>query len=102
MWCVKNLSGFSRNPLFLRVHVSYFSEGALLMAIRLKNMNLEETIHLTDAMVHSGETLQWPEEWKGIMVDKHSTGGVGDKVSLPLVPALAACGLKVGKSDVTT
>ncbi|XP_040269494.1 thymidine phosphorylase [Bufo bufo] len=69
--------------------------GALLMAIRLKEMNPEETMTLTKAMVDSGSVLEWPEKWKGLLVDKHSTGGVGDKVSLPLAPALAACGCKV-------
>ncbi|KAM3927504.1 thymidine phosphorylase [Leptodactylus fuscus] len=69
--------------------------GALLMAIRLKGMNPEETMTLTKEMVTSGSVLNWPEEWSGLLVDKHSTGGVGDKVSLPLAPALAACGCKV-------
>ncbi|XP_075440099.1 thymidine phosphorylase isoform X2 [Ascaphus truei] len=69
--------------------------GALLMAIRLRGMDAEETRALTREMVTSGRVLQWPEEWSGRVVDKHSTGGVGDKVSLPLAPALAACGCKV-------
>ncbi|MCJ8743052.1 hypothetical protein PDJAM_G00089250 [Pangasius djambal] len=69
--------------------------GAMLMAIWLKNMVAEETMVLTKEMMMSGEVLHWPEEWTGLMVDKHSTGGVGDKVSLPLAPALAACGCKV-------
>lgn len=69
--------------------------GAMLMAIWQKNMVVEETMVLTKEMMMSGEVLQWPEEWAGLVVDKHSTGGVGDKVSLPLAPALAACGFKV-------
>ncbi|MEC7436920.1 MAG: thymidine phosphorylase, partial [Candidatus Thermoplasmatota archaeon] len=55
----------------------------------------EQTAILTDSMRYSGRCLEWPEEWKHLVVDKHSTGGVGDKVSIPLAPALAACGLKV-------
>ncbi|XP_075064575.1 LOW QUALITY PROTEIN: thymidine phosphorylase [Mixophyes fleayi] len=69
--------------------------GALLMAIRLRGMNPEETMTLTKEMVASGSVLTWPDEWSGWLVDKHSTGGVGDKISLPLAPALAACGCKV-------
>nr|XP_033815235.1 thymidine phosphorylase isoform X2 [Geotrypetes seraphini] len=69
--------------------------GALLMAIRLRSMDPEETLSLTQEMMLSGKVLEWPESWHGVMVDKHSTGGVGDKVSLPLAPALAACGCKV-------
>jgi len=46
-------------------------------------------------MMHSGETLEWPEEWSHLVVDKHSSGGVGDKISLMLSPALAAVGCKV-------
>lgn len=71
--------------------------GAMLMAIWQKNMVVEETMVLTKEMMMSGEVLQWPEEWEGLVVDKHSTGGVGDKVSLPLAPALAACGFKVNR-----
>lgn len=66
------------------------------MAIWLKGMGQRETEALTREMMSSGEVMSWPEEWAGLMVDKHSTGGVGDKVSLVLAPALAACGCKVG------
>ncbi|XP_060759684.1 thymidine phosphorylase [Neoarius graeffei] len=69
--------------------------GAMLMAIWQKSMVPEETMILTKEMMMSGEVFHWPEEWEGLIVDKHSTGGVGDKVSLPLAPALAACGCKV-------
>ena len=61
-------------------------------------MTREETVALTLAMTYSGEVLSWPDEWKHLVVDKHSTGGVGDKISLILAPALAACGLKVYKT----
>ncbi|MBN17799.1 MAG: thymidine phosphorylase [Euryarchaeota archaeon] len=54
----------------------------------------EKTVQLTHSMIHSGTVLEWPEEWKHLVVDKHSTGGIGDKVSLVLAPALAACGLR--------
>lgn len=69
--------------------------GAMLMAIRLQGMDLEETSALTRALAKSGQQLEWPKAWHQQLVDKHSTGGVGDKVSLVLAPALAACGCKV-------
>ncbi|XP_062618277.1 thymidine phosphorylase-like [Saccostrea cucullata] len=70
--------------------------GAMLMAIYLKGLTDEETVCLTGAMKNSGDVLgPWPAEWDGKVVDKHSTGGVGDKISLILAPALAACGMKV-------
>ena len=69
--------------------------GAMLMAMYLKGLNREETVSLTKAMLSSGSSLTWPEEWQGSVADKHSTGGVGDKVSLALAPALAVCGVKV-------
>ena len=58
-------------------------------------LDSQQTASLTDSMRNSGRCLEWPEEWKHLVVDKHSTGGVGDKVSIPLAPALTACGLKV-------
>ncbi|KAH3738615.1 hypothetical protein DPMN_045254 [Dreissena polymorpha] len=67
----------------------------MLMAMFIRGLDFDETTSLTRAMTHSGEVLRWPSEWKGRVVDKHSTGGVGDKVSLVLAPALAACGMKV-------
>ncbi|XP_065807178.1 thymidine phosphorylase-like isoform X1 [Labrus bergylta] len=69
--------------------------GAMLMAIWQKGMVNTETTTLTREMMSSGEVMSWPKEWEGRVVDKHSTGGVGDKVSLVLAPALAACGCKV-------
>ncbi|KAJ8381474.1 hypothetical protein SKAU_G00022520 [Synaphobranchus kaupii] len=70
--------------------------GAMLMAMWLKGMVAEETLALTHEMMLSGEVMSWPKEWTELVVDKHSTGGVGDKVSIPLAPALAPCGCKVG------
>lgn len=64
--------------------------GALAMAIFLRGMSAEETIALTGAMTQSGEVLTWDLDRP--VLDKHSTGGVGDKVSLPLAAILAACG----------
>ncbi|XP_031152849.1 thymidine phosphorylase isoform X2 [Sander lucioperca] len=69
--------------------------GAMLMAIWQKGMTDKEIVTLTKEMMSSGEVMSWPKEWAGLVVDKHSTGGVGDKVSLVLAPALAACGYKV-------
>lgn len=65
--------------------------AALTMAVFLNGLNNEETTALTLAMRNSGDVLQWPEI-NGPIVDKHSSGGVGDKVSLMLAPMIAACG----------
>ena len=65
--------------------------AALTMAIFLNGMNTEETVNLTLSMRDSGDTLNW-SELNGPVVDKHSSGGVGDKVSLMLAPMIAACG----------
>jgi len=64
------------------------------MAIRLCGMTDEETVQMSRYMTASGHVLHWPDDWRHLVADKHSTGGVGDKTSLVLAPALAACGLK--------
>ena len=68
--------------------------GAFLMAVRVLGLGDAATVELTDAMARSGEVLSW-QHLDGPVVDKHSTGGVGDPVSLVLAPAVAACGVYV-------
>lgn len=68
--------------------------SALLMAILINGMNSREISRWTDAMINSGERMSW-HELSIPTVDKHSTGGVGDKITLPLAPLVAACGAAV-------
>ncbi|MFQ5600176.1 MAG: thymidine phosphorylase [Candidatus Krumholzibacteriia bacterium] len=79
---------------FTAGRVPDYQMAAFLMAVWFRGLGREETLALTDAMMHSGRVLDLSAV-PGPKIDKHSTGGIGDKVSLPLVGIATACGLRV-------
>jgi len=82
---------------FTRGDVPDYQMAAWCMAVYFKGLTGSETHALTDAMIRSGETLELGKALGRKVVDKHSTGGVGDKTSLAVGPVVAACGVPFGK-----
>ena len=100
----KKKDGFKHTPEEIHFIVAGYTKGdipdyqmsAWLMAVCFQGLDKEETTILTKEMMHSGDVIDL-SRIQGIKVDKHSTGGVGDKTSLVLGPIVAACGVPVAK-----
>ncbi|HXY17184.1 MAG TPA: thymidine phosphorylase [Gaiellaceae bacterium] len=82
---------------YTRDEVPDYQMAAWCMAVYFRGLSGAETFALTDAMIRSGETLDLGAELGRRVVDKHSTGGVGDKTSIAVGPVVAACGVPFGK-----
>ena len=81
---------------YVAQEIPEYQVSSWLMAVYFNGMTFAETANLTDVMLHSGDVIDFSKmNMTGPFVDKHSTGGVGDKISLPLAPIVAACGVKV-------
>ena len=98
----RNGGTLSRDEIFFMIegytkgNIPDYQMSAMMMAIYFNGMNEKETAVLTMAMAESGDQLDL-SGIQGIKVDKHSTGGVGDKTSLALTPMVSACGVKIAK-----
>ena len=82
---------------YARGEVPDYQMAAFAMAVFFRGLNAAETFALTDAMIRSGDTIELGQLLGRKVVDKHSTGGVGDKTSLSVAPIVAACGVPLGK-----
>src|SRR5881409_1080268 len=82
---------------YARGEVPDYQLAAFCMAVFFRGLSARETYVLTDAMIRSGETIDLGSALGRKVVDKHSTGGVGDKTSLAVAPVVAACGVPLGK-----